>query len=239
VKVAVVGQVESGLAQKARVAVAPVGPVIHRVQRDALGAHVAQCLDHAVASHVKRGFVGIADALADIPDLIRRRALAMDPVGADLAACVGTVVGHAFDEFLEQVEVIDALRQFVRVTGYVQHAPVRADVIRADAQEVARRRVEVVWRRGETHLVGKKLVPRIFPALRFHDSAPLVWLSGRTIYIASQSTDQAFLTHAFKPDFGSGDLTRPATGIKKARPDDLALKILCLTKECRSIGKLG
>jgi len=38
---------------------------------------------------VKRSFVGIADAIADIPDFIRRRALAMNPVGADLAAGAG------------------------------------------------------------------------------------------------------------------------------------------------------
>jgi len=53
--------------------------------------------------------VGIADAIADIPDFIRRRALAMHPVGADLPAGVGAVVGHAFDEFFEQVEVVDPL----------------------------------------------------------------------------------------------------------------------------------
>jgi len=42
----------------------------------------------------------------------------------------------------------------------------------ADAQEVARRRVEVVRGRGETDLVAKEFVVRVFPAFRFHDSAP-------------------------------------------------------------------
>jgi hypothetical protein len=121
---------------------------------------------------VKRGFVGIADAIAGVVDLVWRGALAVYPVGAYLAANVGAIVRHAVHELLEQMKVIHALLQFVLVLGNVQHAPVRTDIVGADAQEIARRRVEIMWRRGKTHLVGKKLVLQYFPAFRFHLSAP-------------------------------------------------------------------
>jgi len=149
--------VESGAAQEAHHPVAPVRPEVHRVEGDLLDAECLARLDKAQAGHVERGLVLLAELGGEAADVVGVGAPGVDPVGADLSDDIGAAVGHAVHHLFEQVQVVGPLGELVGIAGQVQEAPVHADRLGSDPQEVGGRCVEVHRRRREAHLVREEL----------------------------------------------------------------------------------
>ncbi len=155
----------------------PFGPVIDGVERHLLHVRRAQGLDHGVARHVERSLAGLAQPFAVPADAVDAESGGVDPVRPDLADDIDARIRHAFDDLLEEAEAPSALVQAVLAIGQVQHAAVDADGLRRHAQELPRRRAEVLRRAREPDLVRKHLVPRVPVSCR----APFDPSSGRIL----------------------------------------------------------
>ena len=93
-------------------------------------------------------------------------------------------IRHAFDELLEEMEVVPTILERMRVIRDVHQALADADRLRGDPEKVRARRVPVARRRGQADLVGIELVPRIGPNLWFligvQNSPPQQYPPGRS-----------------------------------------------------------
>ena len=152
--------------------------MIAGVERDLLDVLVAQGLDHGVTGHVKGGLVGVRQPLAVLTDALDAQFAGVHPVGADLSADIGAVVGHALEEVLQHAEVLLPLVEAVGVVGHVQHPAVDADTLRCDPQQVTGGGVEVVRRAGQPDLVREQLHRWVLPLGGFgvvgHQTAPSI-----------------------------------------------------------------
>lgn len=135
--------------------------MIYGVERDLLDVQRAQRLDHGEAGHVEGRLVGLRNPGAVVADAVDAQAAGVHPVGADLPANVRPVVRHAFDELLQQGEVVVSLAELMAVVRDMQHPTMHAHRFRRHAQDIARRRIEIVRRKGEADLMGKQLVARL------------------------------------------------------------------------------
>ena len=132
--------------------------MIGGIQCNFLDVHCAERLDHRIACHVKLYAVLVRKGLAMVLDAVYAQAAGMDPVRPHLCGDVHAVPRHAMHEIFQHAEVLLSLVEAVRVIRHMQHPAVHPDCLRANAQEIRRRGIEIKRRTGEADLVGKELV---------------------------------------------------------------------------------
>ena len=167
--------IDPGRPQETDDSITPIGPEVHRVERDPLVSELVARLHQRETRHVERCLVLLRHLGGETHDVVMVGAVGVHPVRADLTDDISTRLRHRVHIVLEQVKVVRSLFERVGVLRRMEQATVDADRVGRYSKEIRRRGIPVLRRAGETDLIRKKLVIGIRPFGGLaHRAAPIV-----------------------------------------------------------------